>query len=91
MNKAFEYTYGDRDDFHVALIPFQTGYGNCAHWYIGIYDRRGSGGRNWLYFYDPKKTYGNATGKILPEHRDILKHTMKTLHPGTCSGKQCCI
>lgn len=89
MNKAYEYTYGDRDDFQIALIPFQIKQNDICngreHWMLGIYDRKGSRTREWLYLYDPLKFYGEE-GKIKKEHNAFLRHLLNTLHPVKCNG-----
>lgn len=90
MNKAYEYSYGDREDFEIALIPMHTrqefSWFGGEHWMLGIYDRRGLPETNFLHVYDPLKQYG-PDGKIKEDHLLILRHALNTLHPSKCTGK----
>jgi len=75
MNKSYEYSYGDRQDFEIAVIPIHTRNSNVwyggEHWMIGFYLRKS----NELKFYDPQKK------PLTHWHRIILHHLIRYLLP----------
>src|SRR5690349_13096393 len=75
MNKSYEYSYGDRNDFETAIIPIHT---RCPglwyseeHWLIAFFIKS----KNKLVVYDPKKK------PITHWHRTVLHHLIRFILP----------
>lgn len=78
--KSYEYTYGDRNDFEIAIIPIHLKEG-FEHWMIGFY-LRSANGDGVLTVYDPKKN------PLQPWLRDTLRRVLNYLHPTKeCKGR----
>lgn len=81
-NLAYNFIIGHRDDYDILFIPIHLQKDNSwykeNHWIIGIYDKAGVGGKEFIYLFDPKPRKNENEKMIFdPNHREILTYIKK--------------